>query len=539
VPRGDEWWLAGGTLLMYGPALLWGLPSGRGPDFVAAWGPDTIAPLGPLTEAHQLLFGAHPDRYLGYPLGYYFALLAVYAPYLLIERLTGGFGAPSGTFPFGFASPERVLPALTVLAQTTTLLMAIGVVIATKRTTEILWGRRAGNIAGWLCLLIYPLAYYAVTSNLDVPALFWLCLACVPFARVLRGEPLSTERAALLAVLAGLSVGTKDQQVAWFVGVFGVVAALHIHRVGLRNAVPALTTIFLTGIAAYGLASGAFVDPGRWRSHVHFIVGGTKYPSSSSFSALMERNLLQFTDAVSLPMIIAAVAGVAIAARSNRTALLAIIPGVVLFAGIVAPTGNSRLRFLLPVDIVIAVFAGAGLSYVTARSPRWAGTLLIAGVLALPFARAATLTWERVYDSRNDAATWLQDNLPPGARVAYFGPTQKLPTLPRGTEIFRPIPFVGTYRSKTYDSTEIAEMRQMVADARPDVLLIIPDHSSSEAFPWGITLPPEVVAGLEDGSLGYREVQRFKTRPLTPLGRPPLDYPAVNPEVRVYIRTTR
>ena len=62
--------------------------------------------------------------------------------------------------------------------------------------------------------LNWTFAYYAHTSNLDVPYLFWGCLAVLSLVRaVARREP---RRLRAFAALAALAVGTKDQAYAMF-----------------------------------------------------------------------------------------------------------------------------------------------------------------------------------------------------------------------------------------------------------------------------------------------------------------------------------
>ena len=56
-------------------------------------------------------------------------------------------------------------------------------------------------------------------------------------------------------------------------------------------------------------------------------------------------------------------------------------------------------------------------------------------------------------------------------------------------------------------------------------------------MPHNITCPPEIYQSLLDGSIGYRLVRHFQTPPLIPwVRRPPLDYPSVNPPIRIFAR---
>ena len=54
------------------------------------------------------------------------------------------------------------------------------------------------------------------------------------------------------------------------------------------------------------------------------------------------------------------------------------------------------------------------------------------------------------------------------------------------------------------------------------------------------TCPPPILDALRDGSLGYSQVAQFETPALFPwVLRPALDYPTVNPPIRIYARGQR
>jgi hypothetical protein len=55
--------------------------------------------------------------------------------------------------------------------------------------------------------------------------------------------------------------------------------------------------------------------------------------------------------------------------------------------------------------------------------------------------------------------------------------------------------------------------------------------------PHNITCPPEIYRGLLEGTLGYQLAAQFEPPPLLPwVRRPRLDYPSVNPPVRIFSR---
>jgi hypothetical protein len=65
----------------------------------------------------------------------------------------------------------------------------------------------------------------------------------------------------------------------------------------------------------------------------------------------------------------------------------------------------------------------------------------------------------------------------------------------------------------------------------------MPDVSSREGEPHNASCPPEVFRGLEEGRYGYERAAMFRTEPILPwLPRPNLDYPSVNPPIRIFLR---
>ena len=92
----------------------------------------------------------------------------------------------------------------------------------------------------------------------------------------------------------------------------------------------------------------------------------------------------------------------------------------------------------------------------------------------------------------------------------------------------------------TYDTsaTRAEEIFGEWNQRQPRFVLLIPDHSTrSRGDPYDATVPAALYRALESGEAPYRRVAFFHTPPLFPfVRRPPLDYPSVNPPVRIYAR---
>ncbi len=97
------------------------------------------------------------------------------------------------------------------------------------------------------------------------------------------------------------------------------------------------------------------------------------------------------------------------------------------------------------------------------------------------------------------------------------------------------------YRGMFYQPPTDAEAVQTIFSGlkkrRPKFVIIMPDHTSTPGSEHSNYCPPGVYAVFQDGTNGYWLGKFFQTPPLFPwLSRPSLDYPTVNPPIRIFIR---
>src|SRR5262249_45931074 len=214
-------------------------------------------------------------------------------------------------------------------------------------------------------LTLYPMFYYGRTGNVDVPMLAFFALATAAFARLLVSG-WTPGRVAWLGLFAGLALGTKE-------GVIGTLAPAGVATlvVGWRAGgwkVPAAA--LLAFVLALGASSGLFVDPHRWVDHVLFIAGRihdlpsaqalpTAFPFTTAghlaFMAAITRRLVA---AMTVPGIVLGVSGaIAASLRDRRWALVALgVPAHLALAFFLQRA--AYMRYLLPVALVLAIFAG-------------------------------------------------------------------------------------------------------------------------------------------------------------------------------------
>jgi 4-amino-4-deoxy-L-arabinose transferase-like glycosyltransferase len=534
------------AVLLYAPLIGWGLPAGTDSDRIKTFATDELLPLEPLAEMHSTFVVSKPDRNYAYPWWHYFVLASAQAPYLAWLKVSGGMSAPAPDYPFGLADPPAALAMLTLIGRFVSVLMGAVVVAAVYLLGCLLRCRLTGFVAGALTLLGYLTVYYSRTGNLDVPVACWTTIGVVIFAKILK-HGLTARRAAWLGVFAALALATKDQAVVVFLPLGLALLAPALNRPpGEPWRIRPLVVGLLVSLGVYAVATGMPVDPDRHLTHVHKVLFEIDTMSTAhfyhdawprsvaGFAGLAGDYVGALSDTLALPVLVVALAGVVMAARSRPRWLVLLLPALTLFLMLYVPAGLVVKRYMLPLNLVLDAFAALALVRWRRAVPALGWAALLVLTLGWRGAVAADLTWAQHRETRYAAAEWFAANARPGDRVEHFGPSTKLPRLGPGVEVRR----VGG-REEWKGDFDAAALRHALqgADA-PEFVVVIPDWTSPPGLQHSGDCPAEVFAALEDGSLGYRRAAWFPTRRLlpAPLRRPPLDNPSVGPPVRVYAR---
>lgn len=545
------------ALLAYLPGFWWGTPHATAPDRRQGWGVDDEPPLGPLAQLKDMITpGPSANPNLGYPMLHPFMVLGVFSPYLAYLKTTGKLAAPSATYPYGLADPVRALHVLGLIAHLLSVVLAAGIVLAAFEIGRLLWGSSEGQWAAAFALLSYPMFYYSRTSNVDVPVLFFTAWGLVAFARCLK-LGVTVRRIALLGALGGLAIATKEPAFASFIGVpFALLFAPMDSRIeGPRSAV--LTKAALAGVtcavATYLVGSGAVIDPERWISHLDFVrhrVGEVTEGDLSfvTFYArtpdgdrkLAGRLLLNLAATMTLPGLLLALGGLAISFRRTPRATWFAVTTVSYVLVLFFSARAAQLRYLMPAAFPLAVFAGfaAASAVRVKRGVLSLATIAVsAAAIVLATLRAIDLTYAMLRDSRYAAGTWLSSVSKPGDLLEFFGPIQKNPSLPRYIVSKRETDAEGEGTASHTDDQTFERIRLGWAARRPRFILLMPDYTSKPGEPYSATCPPRVFADLQNGALGYVLTRQFETPALFPWARrPALDYPVVNPPIRIYMQ---
>lgn len=563
---GSRWWqrlgrqrltLLAVAFLAYAPGFWWGAPYASGPDRTNAWGVDDEPPLGPLAQADDIL---HPkatqNPNLGYPMLHPFLVLGSFAPYMGYLVVSGQLEHPTVAYPHGFVDAVTALRTLTLIAHFLSVLLGIGVVLCAYEIGRVQWDEETGFVSGIAVLLMYPMFYYARNSNVDVPVLFFTAAALWAFAVIVR-HGLTMRRALTFGVAVGLAVATKEPSFASFV--FAPVAMLLLPSPGTRELParsPAFWRMALAGAGAslltYALASGLVIDHRRWIAHIEFIrsrltdleANGIAfvqmYPRTWEGNRdFVFRLTTLLAHSLTWPGLAFAVGSVAVVLRrAQRDAVLA-FSGIGYLAVLFFSARTAQLRYVMPAAFVLAVYAGRGAMLAWRSRAAWRVPVLAVGATAATMLAlwALDLTAAMLRDSRYEAGRWIAATARPGDSIEYFGAEYKNPPIPASVSSRQAIPFQGSmFRPDTSD-VAVREIEAAWRERQPRFVLLVPDYTNP-GKPYASSCPPATFRGLENGTMGYKPAAIFQSPPLLPfVNRPPLDYPVVNPAIRIYERT--
>jgi hypothetical protein len=436
----------------------WGLPASDG------WDNDGVAPrdfLAGLIETFSL------GKYYTYPPFHLLILALVTLPVTLAALAR----APS-------AAPEHVIAemlkpsymtAIALLARLVTVAMSVGLAWSAAKIAEEMCPARpgershAGPLAAAACSVAMPLTYYAHTTNLDVPYLFWSALAMLALVRaVARVEPRRLRHAVVFAVLA---VGTKDQAYGVFLLSAPLAIALWLAfdpRISSRRGeVGKQAAIAVAiGVALLLVVDGVVFNPTGFRARVAFLTG----PASQDFAhysndwtgrmlAAKDALLLHFEQHYPLVMAPFAIGGIALVLgrgpRGLRVAgaipLLAALSFTIVFN---CAARRTEHRFLLPQMFSWGIYAGIAMDALVRRArggrARPLAVAAAGGAIGAGLFSCLAVDANLLLDPRYDAEAWMREHVGPGDLVETYGLNVYLPRFPPQARVIR----VGPEKSK-------------------------------------------------------------------------------------------
>ncbi len=488
-------WVVFGALVLHTIGIGWGLPASDG------WDDDGIAPRDFLVGTYMTY---RPGHYFTYPPLHLVVLTVLTLPATLLALARSASLAP----PDVIAEITRV-PYMTIFAVVARLVtdgMAAGIVCVVASTGEELWGRRAGHWAAAVAALNTVFVYYAHTSNLDVPYLFWTLLSYLWMVRaIVRHQPTRLRGCAFFAVCA---IATKDQAYASFLVALPVTAALWAGldvRRGKRIAVLREAAVSALGAALLLLLiDGAIVNPTGFAARLRFLTGPASQDhayyagSAAGWVHVILDGALSFGRYYPVGLVPFVLYGLGlhlVKARANpalRIAGLAPALGVLSFTvAFNCVARRTEARFLLPQSLFMSLYAGAALDSLTRTASRvkacaWALASLI-GCRALFDCVAVDVALLR--DPRYEAEAWLNAHVLAGDLIEVYGNNAHLPRLPSRARVER------VDRSPISERSPIPGMQEIVApyadiDQRaPDWIVM------SEGWSWRYQMNLETTPG--------------------------------------------
>jgi 4-amino-4-deoxy-L-arabinose transferase-like glycosyltransferase len=457
--------------ILHAVGIGWGLPASDG------WDNDGVAPRDFLPG---LAATFTPGRFYTYPPVH----LAVLAILTLPIVLVGAARAPSLAL-HDLVGETLKVPYMTLIAyvaRSVSLLMSLGIVLFLARIAEELRAHELGLMppsdasggrwtdervrrAGW-CTAAFAgtnasLTYYAHTTNLDVPYLFWGTWSLLLFTRAItRRQPRLLRRALAFAVLA---VGTKDQAYGLFLLSLPPVFAIWMLRDGWarehRGRVLKEAVLAVAGaLALFAVVDAVLVNPTGFMARVRFLTGS----ASRDFVEYTRDWVGRFgilTDAVRLfhlqypnvlgPVIVLGLVHAIVLARrtpgERRATQLALtlLPLLVAISFTITFNWSSLrtdARFLLPQALVLAVYGGRAIDafvFAEHRGVRIAGRAVAGFDLAFALFACISVDVNLLFDPRYDAEAWLRSHVRPGETIETYGLNVYMPRMPAQARVLR------------------------------------------------------------------------------------------------------
>jgi dolichyl-phosphate-mannose-protein mannosyltransferase len=388
--------------------------------------------------------------------------------------------------------------------------MALGVLGLVYRLTREELGLGAARLAAVVMATALPLTYYARTTNLDVPYLFWLALSLVFYVRAGRtGEARSY---CLFALTGAAAIATKDQAYGFYVlpAVYMAARAMwHARDTHPPLGVPTIRVLFgmsAVFVVAMLIFFNVPLNPGGVRDHLRLIVGpGSEpyrmYPRTPAGHARMfVEALRQLAHIVSWPMFAIGVWATVQAVRAGIGAVRRLLlPALSYYLTFIAVVMYPYDRFFLGICIPLAVATGWWLDRWTRQGVphRALRVVIVAVAVGYAAARVVALDAITILDSRYFVERWLVARAGPETTIAAEGPSLYLP---------RPARVLWARVGQDLNALEMLH---------PDFVVVNPGYGQRGLA--GESRNPFYEA-LEDGSAHYRRVLRYRTwLPYSPL----------------------
>jgi dolichyl-phosphate-mannose-protein mannosyltransferase len=407
--------------------LTWGLPN------YVDWAQDSIV-LQTLGAIAKRFSNGWFDKY---PPVQYVVLACFYTPYIGYLFLSGGLQTPTNVFPYGFADPLSALTSLILIARVVSVLMGAAIILLVYMAVNELFDRRAAIFSALLVAICYPFVYYAHNANVDVPYLFWALLAIIYFLKLLKYGQLKFY--VLFAFFAALSICTKDQAYGLF-----ILSPIPILWVRFRETTEVAqrapgfarmlfdSRLLIAGavaIATFIIAHNIPFNFAGFLGHIQRITGEGVEPYVSYAPTLSGRlQLLLATgsalaESLTPPIFWLCIFGTAFCvARFPRFTLPLLFLGFAYYFTFINVVRFMRLRFVLPLSIILTFFGGQLLAEIW-YTGGWLKVRRLAVCVLLVYAALFPIQLDLLLmggESRYAAEAWMEKNFRKSSIVETF-----------------------------------------------------------------------------------------------------------------------
>jgi hypothetical protein len=532
-------WVLAGAASLFVAGLGWGLPASD------TWDNDGVAPRDFLVAVAETFDKGSFDVAYLHLAPVHLVLLAL----LTLPITLAAIARSHGTAPIALVQEIIQTPYMTAIAwvaRAVTVAMALGHVWALGKIGEELGGRRAGALVAVVTGLNVGLVYYAHTTNLEVPHLFWASLALLELVRAIARQEL--RRLRRFAILGALAIGTKDQAAGAFI--LGAPAAIGFwyltgdwakrHRGPIaREALVALGI----AVAVFLVADEVVVNPRGFVARVRFLLG----PASRDYAEYTHDAIGRLAATADLgrrfswffPVALAPLPGLGLwavlstAGDKRAAGLVPLFAALSFTITITLIALRTEHRFvLLPMEM-LGIYAGLGIeATLVAAETRtkdiqrlaWgaAGALFLWALFDAVSVDAALLL-----DPRYEAEAWMRAHVTSGDLVETYGLNVYLPRFPKEARVERVGPEPARGRSPLPGVTEVEDAWDGLHQRHPRWIVV------SDAWVWhylkdpppeadGRILPQTQVEQAQDGAasryfralfggrLGYRTARLFR-----------------------------
>jgi hypothetical protein len=522
------------SLFLNGFWLWWGLPNGA-----HTWATDGIAPLEPLVAAKRMFVDDwwNSGYYNKFPMGHFFVLMVAYAPYILYLFATGDLRSPTDVYPYGLSDPETALTVLSLIAHTGSALMGVGIVILIFLTARTLFGQRGAIFSALIVAFSPPFIFYAHTSNVDIPHLFWCALGLFGFARLVNGQ-MEMQNYAVLGFAAGMAIGTKEQAYGLFILLPFSVLALHLRHhlngelrpgqfiralshpkilcgLGISVLTFALVTHLIfnwDGNMERLLYRTAGIHPDEER--IIFQLRGT---GTSHFLQRWQETISFLARSMNPILFLASLLGLLYFPYKERWAPPFVVTLFSYLFFVVMLLIAVRARFVMELVLVLALFGGRFLAGVWSWGMERgkAVSMFLSLIWIYSFVYGFNVDYLMMNDARYKAEAWIHTILTPGNTVETYSKPTYLPRLPKNLKVHQDL----------FNEESLLRLQER----SPDYLIL-----SSAAYSQfkKDSLQEKLLTRLLRGEFGYRPIQTFRTEPL--IG--PKLIPGLSPEIIILQR---